>query len=137
MRAAAALHGRRRRQRRAGGVERGAPVPVAVVCELQVSALAMQPDRDQPDVGPGAEPAVQELQLGRARWELKEAEGGSQCLAQVLFDQADLGGGRSKLLAPLHQKLAAFQRALRVDQQLVDVERLSSDLLRTLSLWRP
>jgi hypothetical protein len=42
---------------------------------------------------------VQELQLGRARWELEEAEGGSQCLATMLFDEAGLGGGRRKSLA--------------------------------------
>jgi hypothetical protein len=31
-------------------------------------------DRDQANTGPGVEPAVQETQLGRLRWELEEAE---------------------------------------------------------------
>jgi hypothetical protein len=40
--------------------------------------VAVQPNRDQSDAGPGVEPAVQEAQLWRAWLELEEAEGGAE-----------------------------------------------------------
>ena len=43
-----------------------------------------RPDRGQPDAGPGVEPAVQELQLGCAWWELEEAEGGAEQQAATI-----------------------------------------------------
>ena len=44
----------------------------------QTQALALHAHGDEPDAGPGIEPAVQELQLGRAWRELEEAEGGEE-----------------------------------------------------------
>jgi hypothetical protein len=38
----------------------------------------MEPYGDQPATGPRVEPAVHELELGRAGWELEEAEGGAE-----------------------------------------------------------
>ena len=38
----------------------------------------MQAHGDQANASPGVEPAVQESQLGRARRELEEAEGGAE-----------------------------------------------------------
>ena len=42
--------------------------------ELEIPALAMEPNRDQPDAGPGVPPPMQEPQLGRTGRELEEAE---------------------------------------------------------------
>jgi len=64
-------------QRDSSDVERRAPLPIAVLSELQVPPLSVQSHRDEPDAAPGVEPAVQESQLGRARRELEEAEGGA------------------------------------------------------------
>ena len=64
--------------RDAGHEERRAPVPVAILRQLQVPALTMQSHGDQADAGPRVESLVQEAQLGRAWRELEEAEGGAE-----------------------------------------------------------
>jgi hypothetical protein len=58
-------------------------VAVAVLRELEIVSDAMKPNGDQPDASPGVEPAVQELQFGRARRELEEAEAGDEILAAL------------------------------------------------------
>jgi len=49
------------------------PSAVAVLRELELPDLAVKASNDQPDAGPGVEPAVEELQLWLARLELGEA----------------------------------------------------------------
>jgi hypothetical protein len=66
------------RVRDAGDVERRAPPPVAVLRQLQIPALVMEPNGNEPEAGPGVQPAVQEPQLGRAGREPEEAEGGAE-----------------------------------------------------------
>jgi len=48
------------------------------VAQRESEPLPLDAHDDQADAGPGVEPAVQELQLGRARRELEEAEGGAE-----------------------------------------------------------
>lgn len=46
------------------------------MAQRQPHALALDAHGDQPDASPRVEPAVQELKLGRAWWQLEEAECG-------------------------------------------------------------
>jgi hypothetical protein len=46
------------------------------VAQRQPHALALDAHGDQPDASPRVEPAVQEVKLGRAWWQLEEAECG-------------------------------------------------------------
>ena len=54
--------------------ERRPPLALGDVTQREPEPLALDADNDQAEAGPGVEPAVQEPQLGRSRWELEEAE---------------------------------------------------------------
>src|SRR6185436_6194613 len=51
--------------REAGDIERGAPVTVTVLAQVEIVAGAVQSDRQQADAVPVVEPTVDERQLGR------------------------------------------------------------------------
>jgi hypothetical protein len=51
--------------REAGHVERGPPVTVTVLPQVEIVAGAMEPDRQRADTAPAVEPTVDQRQLGR------------------------------------------------------------------------
>jgi hypothetical protein len=74
-------------------VEQGWPVPSRrrspasgppYVTKGQSQALALDAHDDQPDAGPGVQPLMQQPQLGRARLNLEEAEGGAEQQAAAI-----------------------------------------------------
>jgi hypothetical protein len=54
------------------------PLVLADVAQREPEPLPLHAHGDQPDAGPGVEPAVEQPELGRARRELEEAEGGAE-----------------------------------------------------------
>jgi hypothetical protein len=66
------------------GREHRSPLTGADVTEREPIAIARHPDDDVAEAGPRVEPAVEELELGLARLELGEAEGGAEGDAATL-----------------------------------------------------
>src|SRR4029453_12020842 len=64
----------------AGGVEGRAPAALVVLSQLEVKALAVHPDRDPPDTGPGVEPGPQRPESTVVGWVRKPGE--AECCSQ-------------------------------------------------------
>src|SRR4029453_12146137 len=54
------------------------PLPFGDVREREPVAEALDADSNQADAHPAVEPPVEQAQLGRARWQPEEAEGGGE-----------------------------------------------------------
>jgi hypothetical protein len=61
-----------------------APPGVGDVRQRQAMTLPLDAHSDEPDAGPGIEPAVQEPQLGRPGLELQESERGARVATRLL-----------------------------------------------------
>ena len=64
-------------------VERRAPATLVILGQLQIVALPVHPPRDIADTAPSVEPAVERVELGRARLKAGEAEGHGEKRAAV------------------------------------------------------
>jgi hypothetical protein len=72
------VQGAKRALATAAVVEDGDPPAGAVLTNAHLEALVCHADDDQADPRPRVEPAVEQLQLRRARRQAEEAEGGAE-----------------------------------------------------------